>query len=53
MRAHRPGLRVLCMSGYPESTDRRIGGQAGWNAWLQKPFTPDGLMRKVRDCLTS
>ena len=53
VRAHRPGLHVLCMSGYPESTDRRIGGQAGWNAWLQKPFTPDGLMRKVRDCLTS
>jgi CheY-like chemotaxis protein len=25
VRAHRPGLRVLCMSGYPESTDRRIG----------------------------
>jgi two-component system, cell cycle sensor histidine kinase and response regulator CckA len=53
LRTHRPGLRVLCMSGYPESTDRRIEGEAGWNAWLQKPFTPDGLRRKVRDCLTS
>ena len=53
LRAHRPGLRVLCMSGYPESDDRRPDGQIGWNAWLQKPFTPAGLMRKVRDCLTS
>ena len=53
LRAHRPGLRVLCMSGYPESLDRRIDGEAGWTAWLQKPFTPDVLMRKVRDCLTS
>ena len=53
LRAHRPELRVLCMSGYPESEDRRIDGEAGWTAWLQKPFTPDVLMRKVRDCLTT
>lgn len=53
LRAHRPGLPVLCMSGYPESADQRIDGEAGWNAWLQKPFTPDMLMRKVRECLTS
>jgi two-component system cell cycle sensor histidine kinase/response regulator CckA len=53
LRAHRPGLPVLCMSGYPESADRRVDGEAGWNAWLQKPFTPDMLMRKVRECLTS
>ncbi|HUP36580.1 MAG TPA: response regulator [Candidatus Limnocylindria bacterium] len=53
LRVHRPGLRVLCMSGYPESADQRIEGEAGWNAWLQKPFTPDVLMEKVRDCLTS
>ncbi|HTG10222.1 MAG TPA: response regulator [Candidatus Eisenbacteria bacterium] len=53
LRGHRPGLRVLCMSGYPESEDRGIDGEAGWTAWLQKPFTPDVLMRKVRDCLTT
>jgi two-component system cell cycle sensor histidine kinase/response regulator CckA len=53
LRVHRPGLRVLCMSGYPESLDQRIEGEAGWTAWLQKPFTPDVLMQKVRDCLTS
>ncbi len=53
LRVHRPGLRVLCMSGYPESEDRRVAGEAGWTAWLEKPFTPDILMGKVRDCLTS
>ena len=53
LRARRPDLRVLCMSGYPESAEGRVEGEAGWNAWLQKPFTPDVLMRKVRDCLTS
>ncbi len=53
LRARRPDLRVLCMSGYPESAEGRVEGETGWNAWLQKPFTPDGLMRKVRDCLTS
>jgi len=53
LRARRPDLRVLCMSGYPESADRRIEGEGGWTAWLQKPFTPDSLMRTVRACLTS
>jgi DNA-binding response OmpR family regulator len=52
LRGTRPDLRVLYMSGYPES-DRRIEGEAGWTAWLQKPFTPDGLLSKARECLTS
>ncbi len=50
LRARRPALRVLCMSGYPEHADRPAG-EAGWNGWLQKPFAPDGLMAKVRECL--
>jgi two-component system, cell cycle sensor histidine kinase and response regulator CckA len=53
LRAGRPELRVLCMSGYPERADQRVAGEAGWNAWLQKPFAPDDLMRQVRACLTS
>ena len=50
LRAGRPTLRVLCMSGYPESVDRPAG-EAAWNGWLQKPFNPDGLIAKVRECL--
>jgi DNA-binding response OmpR family regulator len=53
LRGTRPALRVLCMSGYPESAERGAGGAAEWTAWLQKPFTPDGLVAKVRECLTS
>ena len=53
LRGARPDLRVLCMSGYPESDDRRGEAEGSWTAWLQKPFTPDGLMSKVRECLTS
>ena len=52
LRARRPALRVLCMSGYPESADRRVGDDEGWNAWLEKPFSPDAMLAKVRDCLT-
>ena len=48
LRARRPELRVLCMSGYPE----RVAADAEpWTAWLQKPFGPDGLIAKVRECL--
>jgi CheY-like chemotaxis protein len=53
LRSRRPALRVLCMSGYPESDDRRVGGVKGWTAWLEKPFSPDALLDKVRDCLES
>jgi DNA-binding response OmpR family regulator len=52
LRAGRPTLRVLCMSGYPESADRP-DGEAAWNGWLQKPFSPDGLVAKVRECLAA
>src|SRR4029077_18841058 len=52
LRTGRPTLRVLCRPGSPESADRAAeGGEAG-TAWLQKPFSPDGLIAKVRECLT-
>ena len=50
LRTDRPTLRVLCMSGYPESADRPAA-EAAWNGWLQKPFDPAGLIAKVRECL--
>jgi FixJ family two-component response regulator len=49
----RPDLRVLYMSGY---IDNAIAGQGLLHAgaeFLQKPFTPDVLLRKVREVLNS
>ena len=44
----RPGLGVLLMSGYTDDDVLRRGVLHGETAFLQKPFTPDQLARKVR-----
>ena len=44
--AQRPGLRVICMSGYPSG---ELDGQRF--AFLQKPFNPAGLARMVKEQL--
>jgi CheY-like chemotaxis protein len=51
--ARRPGLRVLYMSGYPGDAVVQHGALPVGSAFLQKPFSPDGLARKVRDVLDS
>jgi DNA-binding response OmpR family regulator len=52
LRATNPGARVLYMSGY---TDEMIGNRSGGldpgTQYLQKPFTFEALLRKVRDVL--
>jgi two-component system cell cycle sensor histidine kinase/response regulator CckA len=47
----RPGLGVLLMSGYTDDDVLRRGVLHGETAFLQKPFTPDQLARKVRAVL--
>ncbi|HEY6462519.1 MAG TPA: PAS domain S-box protein [Polyangiaceae bacterium] len=49
--ATRPGIRTLCMSGYTDETIIRHGILEKGIAFLQKPFTPDLLVRKVREVL--
>jgi CheY-like chemotaxis protein len=48
----RPGLRVLFMSGHTQDVVLKEGVQKG-AAFLQKPFTPADLARKVRETLDS
>ena len=43
-----PELGVLLMSGYTDDNVLRRGVLHGETAFLQKPFTPDQLARKVR-----
>jgi two-component system cell cycle sensor histidine kinase/response regulator CckA len=47
----RPGIGFLFMSGYTDDDVLRRGVVHGETAFLQKPFTPDQLARKVRAVL--
>ena len=46
-----PGLKVLFTSGYPADTIIRHGVSESRTAFLEKPFLPDDLARKVREVI--
>jgi hypothetical protein len=47
----RPEIRVLYMSGYTDDAVLRHGVSESHGAFLQKPFTPIVLLRRVREVL--
>jgi two-component system, cell cycle sensor histidine kinase and response regulator CckA len=50
LMGERPDLKVLYMSGYTDDAIVHHGTSAG-TAFLQKPFTPDTIVLKVREVL--
>jgi CheY-like chemotaxis protein len=51
LRADWPELRVLFMSGYTEYAAERAALVGPGSGFLEKPFLPDALARKVREML--
>ena len=47
----RPEMSILLMSGYTDDDVVRRGVLQGETPFLQKPFTPGQLARKVREVL--
>jgi two-component system cell cycle sensor histidine kinase/response regulator CckA len=51
LRSARPNMKVLYMSGYLKDAYGGHGGVVEDVPFLQKPFTPDALLKKVREAL--
>jgi CheY-like chemotaxis protein len=51
VQALKPGIKVLCLSGYTADAVVHHGVLESEIAFLQKPFTPGTLARKVREVL--
>jgi two-component system cell cycle sensor histidine kinase/response regulator CckA len=47
----RPDMRVLYMSGFSNGLGTSFGTTSEGVSFLSKPFTPQGLAEKVRNCL--
>jgi CheY-like chemotaxis protein len=52
LHRNRPEARVLYVSGYTDDEVMRRGVLAGEKAFLQKPFTPEQLLQKIREVMS-
>ena len=53
IKSLRPDIRILFMSGYTDDALGRQGVLASGVSYIQKPFMPADLLRKVYDILES
>jgi two-component system cell cycle sensor histidine kinase/response regulator CckA len=53
LRARRPDLRVVFMSGYADKTMTSNGAVGRGTAYVEKPFTVELLMQRLREVLDS
>ena len=51
LRTHRPALKVLFMSGYTEKVIAAGGVMPPNTGFVEKPFTVEQLMRRLREIL--
>ena len=51
LREKRPGLKVAFMSGYTEHASLHSGIISETSIFIQKPFTPDSLAKKIKAVL--
>jgi PAS domain S-box-containing protein len=51
LRGARPEMRTLFMSGYPDERMSRHGLDVTSVSFIEKPFTPDALARKMQETL--
>jgi two-component system, cell cycle sensor histidine kinase and response regulator CckA len=51
LRARRPGLRVLFMSGYADRALAVSGAVRRGTGYVEKPFTVEILMERLREVL--
>jgi CheY-like chemotaxis protein len=51
LRVHRPGLKILFMSGYTEKAITADGVMPPKTGFVETPFTVEQLMRRLRELL--
>jgi PAS domain S-box-containing protein len=53
LEAMLPGVKVVLMSGYTPESVAQQGAMGAGRGYIQKPFRPDALVRRIREAVSS